>query len=155
MTPAPHQEPYPVTSDAGSIASKLLDRADRDAAFVLCLMGESQHVLARHFLVFIEMQLRNQGVDDKSHPLLRPFIEIHARELTDFVLKGVGLKHQFGLQSIENLRGDPFRLVRVDLWDTLRTHIEEAERHFVSGIGGLQRILAEIHQLPPAPGDRP
>ncbi len=135
-------------SDAASVASQLLDNADRDVAFVLHLVGESQYVLVQHFLVFIETRLREHGVDYQSHPLLRPFIEVHARELADFVNKGVGLKHQIGLQSFENLKGDPFRLVRADLWDTLRSHIEDSEQHFVSGIGGLQKILAEIDRWP-------
>ncbi|MDQ0391930.1 hypothetical protein [Labrys monachus] len=139
--------------DAASLlASEILSRADRDLAFVIRLVGESQYLLVRHFQLFIEDQLARRGVVYGDHPLLRPFIETHARELAEFVLNGVGLEHQFGLQAIETLAGDPMRLLRVDLWDSLRSHVEDAQRRFVSGVGGLQRILADVEAGPPATG---
>ena len=36
------------------------------------------------------------------------------------------------------------RLLRADVWDTLRSTIESAEAHFVSNLGGLGEILAEV-----------
>lgn len=129
---------------AAALASQILARADRDVTFVVHLIGESQHLLVRHFVTFIETELGNRGILYGAHPLLRPFIEAHARELADFVLQGLGLRHQFGLQVLETMAGDPSRLMRVDLWDSLQAHIEAAERQFTSGIGGLQRILTQI-----------
>ncbi|WP_249148528.1 hypothetical protein [Bradyrhizobium jicamae] len=108
------------------------------------LLGESQDLLVRHFIVFIEVELAKRSIGYGAHPLLRPFIETHARELSEFVLKGIGLRHQFGLQAVETMAGDPARLLRVDLWDSLQSHINDAQQHFVSGIGGLHRILAQI-----------
>jgi hypothetical protein len=134
---------------ASDLASEILSRADRDIAFVIRLVGESQYLLVRHFQTFIEERLAQRGIVYGDHPLLRPFIETHARELTEFVLNGIGLEHQFGLRAIETLAGDPLRLLRVDLWDSLRSHVEDAQRRFVSGVGGLQRILAEIEASAP------
>jgi len=129
---------------AAALASQILSRADRDVTFIVHLVGESQDLLIRHFVVFIETELANRSISYGAHPLLRPFIETHARELTDFVLQGIGLRHQFGLQALETMAGDPSRLLRVDLWDSLQSHINDARRHFVSGVGGLQRILVQI-----------
>ncbi|WP_454620973.1 hypothetical protein [Bradyrhizobium cenepequi] len=129
---------------AATLASKILARADSDVTFMVHLIGESQNLLVRHFVVFIETELARRGVSYGAHPLLRPFIETHARELTDFVLQGIGLRHQFGLQALEAMAGDPARLLRVDLWDSLRSHINDAQQHFVSDVGGLKRILVQI-----------
>lgn len=129
---------------AAALASQILARADRDVAFMVHLIGESQNLLVRHFVVFIETELAKRGIGYGAHPLLRPFIETHARELTDFVLQGIGLRHQFGLQTLETMAGDPARLLRVDLWDSLQSHINDAQHHFASGVGGLQRILVQI-----------
>lgn len=131
-------------SVAATLASQILARADRDVIFVVHLVGESQNLLVRHFVAFIETELANRSIAYGAHPLLRPFVETHARELTDFVLQGIGLRHQFGLQALERMAGDPSRLLRVDLWDSLQSHIDDAQRHFTSGVGGLQRILAQI-----------
>ncbi|MHC1949008.1 hypothetical protein IF803_32225 [Bradyrhizobium sp. UFLA06-06] len=131
-------------ASAAALASQILARADRDVTFVVQLLGESQDLLVRHFIVFIEVELAKHGIRYGAHPLLRPFIETHARELSEFVLKGIGLRHRFGLQAIETMAGDPARLLRVDLWDSLQSHINDAQQHFVSGVGGLQRILSQI-----------
>lgn len=129
---------------AATLASQILARADRDVTFMVHLIGESQNLLIRHFVVFIETELAKRGIGYGAHPLLRPFIETHARELTDFVLQGIGLRHQFGLQALETMAGDPARLLRVDLWDSLQSHIDDAQQHFASGVGGLRRILVQI-----------
>jgi len=138
-----------------TVAAAILNHADRDIAFILRLTGESLELLTRHFQSFIEEQLERNGVVYGDHPLLRLFVETHARELTDFVVSGVGLAHQFGLQTFERMAGDRLRLLRADLWDTLRSHIEAAERHFVGGLGGLREILAEVEQLRADPPPRP
>ncbi|QOZ44693.1 hypothetical protein XH89_15320 [Bradyrhizobium sp. CCBAU 53340] len=129
---------------AAEVASQILSRADRDVTFMMHLVGESQNLLVRHFVVFIETELAKRGASYGAHPLLRPFIETHARELSNFVLQGIGLRLQFGLQALEAMAGDPMRLLRVDLWDPLQSHVNDAQRHFVSGVGGLQRILVQI-----------
>lgn len=129
---------------AATLASQILARADRDVTFMVHLIGESQNLLVRHFVVFIETELAKRGISYGAHPLLRPFIETHARELTDFVLQGIGLRHQFGLQALETMAGDPARLLRVDLWDSLQSRINDAQHHFASGVSGLQRILVQI-----------
>lgn len=129
---------------AATLASQILARADRDVTFMVHLVGESQSLLVRHFVVFIETELAKRGISYGAHPLLRPFIETHARELTEFVLQGIGLRHQFGLQALETMAGDPARLLRVDLWDSLQSHINDAQHHFTSGVGGLQRMLVQI-----------
>jgi hypothetical protein len=139
---------------ASEIASQIIERADRDVALVVQLIGESQYLLVRHFETFIESELGRRGVVYGAHPLLRPFIETHARELTDFVLSGVALRHRFGLRAFESLTGDPLGLLRADLWDSLRSHIEDAQRHFLSGVGGLQRILSQIEANLPKPTPR-
>jgi len=131
-------------SSATTVASAMLDHADRDIAFVMRFVGESQYLLNRHFQTLIEAELARRTVVYGDHPFLRIFVETHARELTDFVLSNVALKHQFGLQAFERLAGDPMRLLRADLWDTLRSTIESAEEHFVSNLGGLGEILAEV-----------
>ncbi len=132
----------PVSAEA--LASQIIACADRDVTFMVHLVGESHNLLVRHFVVFIETELAKRDISYGAHPLLRPFIETHARELTDFVLQGIGLRHQFGLQALETMAGDPSRLLRVDLWDSLQSHINDAQRHFVSDVGGLQRILVQI-----------
>lgn len=147
-TPPPEPRDSPALQvDASAIASSVLERADRDVAFVVRLVGESLHIVNRHFVRFIERELAKREVHYGDHPLLRPFVEMHARELTEFVVNGVSLQHQFGLETLETLSGDPMRLLRVDLWDTLRSNIEHAERHFVSGAHGLQTILTEVEAL--------
>lgn len=129
---------------AATLASQILARADRDVTFMVHLVGESQNLLVRHFIRFIEAELAKRGMSYGVHPLLRPFVETHARELTDFVLQGIGLRHQFGLQTIETMTGDPARMLRVDLWDSLQSYVNDAQQHFVSDARGLQRILDQI-----------
>ncbi|MDH2380831.1 hypothetical protein [Bradyrhizobium sp. CER78] len=129
---------------AAELATRILARADRDITFIVHLVGESHDLLLRHFVMFIENELAKRGVRYGAHPLLRPFVDTHARELTEFVLNGIGLQHQFGLQAFETMAGDPLRMLRVDLWDSLQSHIDHAQRHFVSGVGGLQRILCQL-----------
>jgi hypothetical protein len=140
----PRNDPERPVASALDVASRILEKADRDVAFVVRLVGESQYILTRHFHVFIETELAQHGVVYGDHPLLRPFIETHARELAEFVHTGIGLRHRFSLQAFEQTAGDPMRLLRVDLWDSLRSHIEHAERHFVSGPHGLRAILDEV-----------
>ena len=58
----------------------------------------------------------------------------------------VGLNHHIRLPDLGMLGPDPERLRRVDLWDSFSVHIKIAEDHFLSGIGGLQQILARVEE---------
>jgi len=44
------------------------------------------------------------------------------------------------------MAGDPQQILRLDIANTLQSYIEQAEAHFVSGIGGLQQILAAVEE---------
>lgn len=131
---------------AGShgVAEKILARADRDIVFSIRILGESRNFLQQHFQDFIRLELDNREVSFDDHPLLLPFIETHAFELAEFVATGVGLQHQFSVREFEKLVGDPMKLFRVDLWDSLSSHIAVAEQQFLSGMDGLHSILAAV-----------
>jgi hypothetical protein len=135
------------------LASTILDKAERDVVFTLRIRGESLDLLSRHFQGFIERSLESNGVNYGDHPLLRLFVETHGRELTDFVVNGMALSHQMDLKAFERFGGDSTHLLRADIWDSLRGYIESAELHFMSGLGGLNDILAEVDaQRPDAAG---
>lgn len=135
------------------LASTILDNAERDVVFTLRIRGESLDLLSRHFQGFIERSLESNGVRYGDHPLLRLFVETHGRELTDFVVNGMALSHQIDLKAFERFGGDSTHLLRADVWDSLRGYIESAELHFMSGLGGLNDILAEVDgQRPDAAG---
>jgi hypothetical protein len=129
---------------AEAVGSQILERADRDVAFIPRVTGESLHLLTSHFVDVIEEALAVSGVGYGDHPLLRPFVELHSRELTEFVLNGIGLRHQFGIQALERMAGDPAHLLRVDLWDSFNSMIADAERSFLHNPDGLQALLARI-----------
>jgi hypothetical protein len=130
-------------------------RAEQDLVFVPQLLSESQQILQQHFQDFVRAELARRGITFGDHPLLLPFIETHGRELADFVLTSLALHHRFRLTQIETLAGDPARLLRLDLWNTLQAHIDHAERHFLSGVGGLPRILQAVEEARSLRVDRP
>ena len=140
-------DPNAGLSGATATASKIIAHADRDMAFVVRLSGESLDLLSRHFIVFIEAELARAGVVYGDHPLLRLFVETHSRELTEFVLSGIGLRHRLALRLVTHMDGEGAQMLRTDLWDSLRGYIEAAEGHFLSGLGGMREILAEIEKL--------
>ena len=127
-------------------AAEIMARAERDVVFVVKFLGESQHILQRHFQDYVRDELEKRGVTFGDHPLLLPFIETHGAELAEFVVTGIGLHHQFHLTAFEKMAGDPQQLLRLDIASTLQSYIEKAEAHFVSGIGGLQQILAAVEE---------
>ena len=129
------------------LATALIARADQDLIYEPRVVGESPFMLQHYFQDFIMVQLEEHSVSFNDHPLLRLFMETHARELTEFVMTGVGLGHHIRLTELEKLGPDPERLRRIDLWDSFVTHIKEAEEHFVSGLGGLQKILAHVREI--------
>ncbi len=128
------------------IAAEIMARAERDLVFVVKFLGESQHILQRHFQSFVQTELEKRGITFGDHPLLLPFIETHGSELAEFVVTGIGLHHQFHLTAFEEMAGDPQQLLRLDIWNTLQSYIDKAEAHFISDIGGLQQILAAVEE---------
>ena len=131
-------------ANSDGIAEKILARADRDIVFSIRILGESRNFLQEHFQNFIRLELDKRDVSFDDHPLLLPFIETHACELTEFVTTGVGLQHQFSVREFEKLVGDPMKLFRVDLWDSLSSYIKVAEQQFLSDMDGLHSILAAV-----------
>ena len=129
-----------------NLASALIARAEQDLIYEPRILGESPYMLQQHFQDFILAQLAKHSVSFDDHPLLRLFMDTHARELTEFVMTGVGLSHHIRLPELEILGPDPERLRRIDLWDSFVNHIKEAEEHFVAGLGGLQKILAQVKE---------
>lgn len=129
------------------LATALIARAAEDLIYEPRVVGESPFMLQHYFQDFIMAQLKEHAVSFDDHPLLRLFMETHARELTEFVMTGVRLGHHIRLSELEKLGPDPERLRRVDLWDSFVTHIKKAEEHFVSGLGGLQKILAHVQEI--------
>jgi hypothetical protein len=129
------------------LATALIARAEEDLIYEPRVVGESPFMLQHYFQDFIMAQLEEHSVSFDDHPLLRLFMETHARELTEFVMTGVGLGHHIRLSELEKLGPDPERLRRIDLWDSFVTHIKKAEEHFVSGLGGLQKILAHVEEI--------
>ncbi len=136
--------PDSLRTESAGIAEKIIQYADRDIVFSIRILGESRNNLQRHFQDFIRLELEKRGISFGDHPLLLPFIETHGFELAEFVATGVALQHQISIQQFEKLSGDPLNLLRVDLWDSLSSHIERAESHFLSDIGGLRSILAAV-----------
>jgi len=136
--------PRSLRPDKAGIAQKIIQHADRDVVFSVRILGESRNFLQQHFQDFIRDELAQRGITFGDHPLLLPFIETHGYELTEFVTTGVALEHQLSMREFEQLAGDPMKLFRVDLWDSLSSHISNAENHFISNIGGLQSILAAV-----------
>lgn len=128
------------------IAAEIMARAERDLVFVVKFLGESQHILQRHFQSFVQTELEKRGITFGDHPLLLPFIETHGSELAEFVVTGIGLHHQFHLTAFEKMAGDPQQLLRLDIWNTLQSYIDKAEAHFISDVGGLQQILAAVEE---------
>ncbi len=138
--------PASLQPEPTGVAARIMARAEQDLVFVPQLLSESQHILQQHFQAFVRTELAERGITFGDHPLLLPFIETHGRELADFVLTSLALHHQFRLTEFETLAGDPARLLRLDLWNTLQSHIDHAEQHFLSGVGGLPRILQAVEE---------
>ena len=142
----PRDLPEALNAPPGGPAAEIMQRADRDIVLVVKLLGESRHLLQQHFQDFVRDELAARGIGFGDHPLLLPFIETHGSELAEFVISGIALHHQFRLSAFETMGGDPHRLLRVDVWNTLQSYIDKAEAHFVSDIGGLQQILQAVDE---------
>ncbi|MFD2055342.1 hypothetical protein ACFSQT_20480 [Mesorhizobium calcicola] len=147
--------PEPMSCQADGVAGDLVRLMPRDLVFVMRFMGESQHRLQSHFQDFIRAELAAGGVTAQTHPMIHLFIESHAILLRDFVFSGVSLTRQFRVDEIERLTGDTTSMIRVDIWDQLKSHIETAEKQFRSQAGTLPGLLStfEKPQEPLAGGE--
>lgn len=143
----------PMSSQAEGVAGDLVRLMPRDLVFVMRFMGESQLRLQNHFQDFIRAELAARGVTTETHPMIHLFIESHAILLRDFVFSGVSLSRQFHVGEIERLTGDTTSMMRVDIWDQLKSHIETAESHFHAQTGTLPALLTAFEK-PPGSGER-
>lgn len=89
-------------------------------------------------------ELDARGVRREDYALLQIFIDRHATEMRDFVFAGVALSRPFRIQEIERLLGDTTNVIRTDIWDALRSHIDTVERKFVAEADDLPRQLDAI-----------
>jgi hypothetical protein len=142
------RQPEPMSSQADGVTGDLVRLMPRDLVFVMRFMGESQHRLQSHFQDFIRAELAAGGVTTETHPMIHLFIENHAILLRDFVFSGVSLSRQFRVEEIERLTGDTTSMIRVDIWDQLKSHIETAERQFQSQAGTLRKLLSAFEKPP-------
>jgi len=143
--------PGAMPREATDVTGDLVRLMPRDLVFVMRFMGESQHRLQSHFQEFIRAELAAGGVTQDTHPMIHLFIESHAILLRDFVFSGVSLSRQFRVDEIERLTGDTTSMIRVDIWDQLKSHIETAERQFQSQAGGLPKLLSAFEKPPSTP----
>lgn len=132
------------------VANALVELLPRDAIFALRFLGESRVRLLEHFQTFIMAEFAKAGATTQTHPLLHAFSETHALTLRDFVVSGVEVTHQFSLEHIERLTGDVGGLLRVDIWDQLKSHIADAEAQFHRQVDGMRSSL-EAYRIGAAP----
>ncbi|AYG58323.1 hypothetical protein QD460_30290 [Rhizobium jaguaris] len=129
----------PPLSLDGDVTTELARNMERDLVFVMRFMGESQYLMQSHFHDFILRELAATGVTAETHPMIHAFAERHAILLRDFVFSGVSLSRQFRVEEMEKLTRDP--MIRVDVWDQLRSHITMAEAQFRGQLPELPVIL--------------
>jgi hypothetical protein len=141
------------TPDGAQVAEEIVRRAPQDLVFVMRFLGESQYRLMRHFQEFIRAEAARRGATAEEYPLLARFVDVHAAELRDFVFNGVALSRHFRVDEIEFLTRDTESLMRVDIWDSLKSHIETAERRFRAQASDLPKMLAAMGIARPE-GDR-
>ncbi|MDX8527775.1 hypothetical protein RFM68_25075 [Mesorhizobium sp. MSK_1335] len=144
----------PMSNQADGVTGDLVRLMPRDLVFVMRFMGESQYRLQSHFQDFIRAELAAGGVTTQTHPMIHLFIESHAILLRDFVFSGVSLTRQFRVDEIERLTGDTTSMIRVDIWDQLKSHIETAEKQFQSQADTLSKLLSAFENpAGPAAGE--
>lgn len=113
---------------ANDVADDLVALMSRDLVFVMRFLGESQNLLQGHFQRFILGELSLAEITPETHPMIHAFAERHAILLRDFVFSGVSLSKQLRVEEVERLTNDP--MIRVDVWDQLRSHIDMAKQQF-------------------------
>ncbi|MDL2407469.1 hypothetical protein PY650_17710 [Rhizobium calliandrae] len=133
------RDQIPPLSLHGDVTTELARNMARDLVFVMRFMGESQYLMRSHFHDFILRELAAAGVTAETHPMIHAFAEKHSISLRDFVFSGVSLSRQFRVEAMEELTGDP--MIRVDVWDQLRSHIAMAEAQFRGQLPELSVIL--------------
>ena len=126
------------SADDAHVADTLFALMPRDAVFALRLLGESRSRLLEHFHAYILAEFAKIGATPETHPMIGAFAETHALVLRDFVVSGVEIAHQFGVEEIERLTGDSSGLLRVDVWDRLKNHVATAETQFQRQLLGLR-----------------
>ncbi|WP_367193365.1 hypothetical protein [Amorphus sp. 3PC139-8] len=143
---------WPKATAGDDVTADLARLMARDLVFVMRFLGESQYRLQQHFHDFIAEELARQGFTKETHPLIGGFVETHALVMRDFVFSGVALTHQVRIDEMERLLGDTTSVLRVDIWDQLRGHIDMAERQFKTQAPGLERQL-EAYRAPSRTND--
>ena len=136
-----------VSTGRVEVADALIELMPRDAVFALRLLGESRSLLLEHFQALILSEFEKLGATPETHPMLGAFAETHALALRDFVVSGVEIGHQFRIEDIERLTGDASGLLRVDVWDRLRSHIADAEAQFRRQAAGMREEI-EAYRAP-------
>lgn len=134
-----NENPQPAEAGHTDVATELARLMKRDLVFIMRFIGESQHLMRRHFQQFILRELAMTGVTPETHPMIDAFAEKHALMLRDFVFSGVSLSRQLRVEEVEQLTGDT--MLRVDVWDQLRSHISMAETQFRIQLPQLPAIL--------------
>ena len=124
---------------ANDVADDLVALMSRDLVFVMRFLGESQNLMQGHFQRFILEELSLAEITPKTHPMLHAFAERHAILLRDFVFSGVSLSKQLRVEEVERLTNDP--MIRVDIWDQLRSHIDMAKQKFREQLPDLPAAL--------------
>jgi hypothetical protein len=135
------------------VADALFELMPRDAVFALRLLGESRSRLLQHFHALILAELAKLGATPETHPMLSAFAETHALALRDFVVSGVEIAHQFRIEEIERLTGDSGGLLRVDVWDRLKSYIAAAESQFQRQVVGMREQI-DAYRAPATDVDR-
>ncbi|MEO0819286.1 MAG: hypothetical protein AAF074_02570 [Pseudomonadota bacterium] len=130
----------------GALAQDILDRAPRDIIFTMQFLGEAQYKVLKYFQDLVIRELEARGIRREDHALLQIFIDSHATEMRDFVFHGVALSRPFRIEEIERLLGDTTSVIRTDIWDALRSHIDTVERKFVDEADDLPRQLEAIEE---------
>lgn len=138
----------PASDTLNEVTSQLVRLMPRDLVFTMRFLDESQHHLHQYFQTFMMRELEAAGITQDSHPMIHAFMEHHAILMRDFVFSGVALSRQFRIDEIERLIGDETSLMRVDIWDQLKGHIEMAEAQFRSQLPDFPKLLANLR----APG---
>ncbi|AZO05081.1 hypothetical protein [Mesorhizobium sp. M2A.F.Ca.ET.043.02.1.1] len=147
MMPSDNDTPdLPRPNQPDDVSAELVRLMPRDLVFVMRFMGESQHRLQGHFQDFIRAELAARGVTAETHPMIHLFIESHSILLRDFVFSGVSLSRQFRIDEIERLTGDTTSMIRVDIWDQLKSLIETAEKQFHTQADGLSGLLSAFEK---------
>lgn len=127
-----------------ALAEQIVSRAPRDLMFVMQFVGETQYAVLKYFQDLVIEALEARGLRREDHALLQIFIDAHATEMRDFVFSGVALSRPFRIEEVERMLGDETRVMRADIWDALRSHIETVETKFRAEADRLPAQLAAI-----------